>query len=715
MSERGDDIMGVDSDREKNGQLLGLINILGDDYSNIYLVNRKTQKIEIYRYRNQEVNVKKELHKERPYEAAMDAYISNNVAPEDRRKMKMETDLDTVIEHLTRVPQFTVHYRVKRKGKIEFFYMKCARIGDGHNFENIVFAFANEDVDVRRNELAELLKPGGMASKRKVLIVEDNELNREILSSVLSDNFEVLMAENGEVGLKLLAEYYRELSVVLLDICMPVCDGFEFLERSQKDALLSSVPVIVTTGSNQQDVEIQCLNLGALDFIAKPYNSRVVIGRINSVIKLRESAQTLRAVEHDELTGLYTRQAFFYHARTLMQYKSDENFHLVIADVRDFKLINRSYGEKMGDEILCYLGRAFPRYLKSGLVSRYGSDQFMCLTYGNVDLARKNVETVIEEIAANAPVPNLRVKYGIYENVDKTLPVSVICDRGFLAVRTIKDNYECNIAYYTREMNEKQNQNRILENRFEEAIRDKEFVIYFQPKYDVKTEKIVGAESLVRWINKDGSMVMPGDFIPLYERDGLIVRLDEYVFREVCRFQKNIMEQGRKLIPVSVNLSRASIHHSGVVEHYVKIVKEYGIPSSCVPIELTETATLYNAQIKAFTEELVNEGFKLHMDDFGSGYSSLITLNQLPFSTLKIDKSLIDYIDQEKGRKVVQQVINLAHGLDMDVIAEGVENFRQMELLREMKCDDIQGFYYACPQPEDVFRKMVRENNKAEQ
>lgn len=641
--------MGTDSDREKNTQLLGLINILGDDYTNIYLVNRKTQQIEIYRYRNQDVDVEKELYKERPYESAMTSYIENKVVPEDRRKMSMETNLAAVCEHLTRVSQFTVHYRVRRNGEIQFYYMKCARIGEADDFESIVFAFANEDIDVRRNGLSELLKPGGTASKRKVLIVEDNELNREILSSVLSENFEVLMAEDGEEGLKLLAGHYRDLSVILLDICMPVCDGFEFLKRSQSDPLLASVPVIVTTGSNQPDVEIQCLDLGASDFIAKPYNSRVVIGRINS-----------------------------------------------------------SYGEKVGDQMLCYLGRAFNKNPKLGLIARYGSDQFVCMTYGNIDLSPANVKESLAKIAADAPVPNVRVKCGIYENIDKSQPISVLCDRGFLALKSIRDNYECNVAYYTREMNEKQNQNRVLENRFEEAIRDREFVVYFQAKYDVKTDKIVGAESLVRWINKDGSMVMPGDFIPLYERDGLIVRLDEYVFREVCRFQRDTMERGEELLPVSVNLSRASIHHSGVVERYVEIVKEYGIPPSCVPIELTETATLYNEQIRKFTDMLVNEGFRLHMDDFGSGYSSLITLNELPFTTLKIDKSLIDYIEKDKGKKVVRQVINLAHGLDMDVIAEGVETLGQVKLLRKMECDNIQGFYYARPQPKDVYIEMLR-------
>ena len=552
-----------------------------------------------------------------------------------------------------------------------------------------------------------LLEPGEVHAKRKILVVEDNELNREILSSFLEEEFEVLIAENGEEGLKILVEHYRELSVILLDICMPVCDGFEFLRRRNTDKILSTIPVIVMTGSNSQDAELQCLDLGAVDFIPKPYNIKIVMGRINSVIKLRESVQMITAVENDELTGVYTRQAFFYHAKKLLKLKPDEKFHLVIADIRDFKLINSSYGEKMGDNILRYLAKVYTEMIKTGLVSRYGSDQFVCIAYGECDLSAETMMKLEKEIAGNAPIPNLMIKYGIYEDIDKSVPVSVICDRGFMAIRSIRDNYECSVAYYTEKMKQKQMRDRELENRFESALRNGEFVAYFQPKYDVKTEKISGAESLVRWINPDGSMVMPGEFIPLYERDGLIVKLDEYIFRYVCEFQRERMENGEELIPVSVNLSRASIHHSGVAERYMEIIKENGIPFSCVPIELTETATLNRVVIRDFTERLVNAGFALHMDDFGAGYSSLITLSELPFDTMKIDKSLIDGISQQKGRIVVLQGIILGHGLGMKVVAEGVESAEQVELLREMECDDIQGFYYSRPLPRDEFIKKL--------
>lgn len=560
----------------------------------------------------------------------------------------------------------------------------------------------------QRKEMKEdTLKKVSNDAKRKVLVVEDNQLNREMLAEILSDRYQVLTACDGEEGLRCLAEHYQELSVVLLDVCMPVCDGYEFLERIQGDSLLSSIPVIVMTASSRQETELKCLELGAVDFVIKPYNPQIVLGRINSVIKLRESARILAAVEHDELTGLYTRQAFFHHAKTLFKLKKEEDFHVVVADVKDFKLINGSYGATAGDQLLCYMAKAYQGLIRHGLVSRYGSDQFACLVYGQPEIDKDKIETYIREIADHAPIPNVTINYGVYMHIDKTLPVSAICGRGFMAIKNIRGNYESNVSYYTAEMREKQIRSRQLESDFEGAVANREFVVYYQPKYSVGTEKIVGAEALVRWQKPDGEIISPGEFIPVYEKNGQIVKLDEYVFRRVCCYQRRRMLQGKELIPISVNLSRASLHRSGTVMRYVEIVKGAEIPFSCVPIELTETVALYSDRIRRITEALVRTGFLLHMDDFGSGYSSLTSLNELPFSTLKIDKKLIDYIEQPKGKKVVQQVISLAHGLDMKVVAEGVENSEQAQLLKEMTCDVIQGFYYSRPHPEEQFAAMV--------
>ena len=690
-----------------NLQLLGVINVLGNDYTNVYSVKRADHTVRIYRFQNHAAGVRDSLCADNTYEPAVNAYIEQNVLPEDRERLRYVLDFDNVCERLSKIPQFVTHYRVRRDGDVHYFYVKCARIGEADSFETVVFAFANEDMDIRRSEIDAIVKPGSLAGRRKILVVEDNELNREILTELLERDFEVLTAKNGEEGLKLLAENYRELSVVLLDVYMPVCDGFEFLERIHNDVLLSSVPVIVTTGSNRQEDEEKSLELGAVDFVTKPYNAKVVRGRINSVIKLRESAAVLSAVEFDDLTGLYTKQAFFHHAKTLLRFSDEQKFNFLIADVKNFKWINSIYGEKTGDDVLFYIGKELKKYLKDGLIARYGGDQFACVFYGDTQMPVPKIEEMVRNIAAGAPVSNLVVNYGIYNNVDKTQPVTIICDRVFLALKSIKNSYESNYAFYDDEMSQKHLKERMLETDFERAVKNGEFVPYLQPKYDTRSEKIVGAEALVRWKKPDGTMISPGEFIPLYERNGLIVQLDECIFRQVCEIQKNRMREGRELIPISVNLSRASLHHEEMIERYVQIVKKAGIPFDSVPIELTETAALYNQQIKTLTEKLVNVGFHLHMDDFGSGYSSVTSLNMLPFSVLKLDKSLIDYIAQDKGSKVIRYTIVLAHGLGMEVLAEGVEEKAQADILKNMDCDEIQGFYYSRPLPYDEFCKIL--------
>lgn len=588
-------------------------------------------------------------------------------------------------------------------------YSHFGRVMEDGRLSQIIIGFANEDLDIRRNniDMFNNALPSNVV-KRKVLIVEDNEINREILKETLEDDYDVIEAVNGEEGLNILSQYYKDISLILLDVVMPVCDGFEFLSRQKSDSLLASVPVIVTTGNNSQEDELKCLGLGAVDFITKPYNARIVKSRIDSVIKLRESSMTLAAIEKDELTGLYTRQAFYHHARTFTHFMTEEKFNVVILDVADFKLINGTYGTKKGNEVLVYLSNAFRYYVKNGLLTRYEGDQLLGLFHSKVKMDVERINRNINKIAEEAPIPNIRIKVGIYEDIDTSLSIPIICDRALMAEKSISKDFKTNVAFYTDEMNQKQLAQRQMENDFKSAIANREFKVYYQPKYDVNTENIVGAEALVRWQKPDGTLISPGAFIPLFESDGLVVHLDEYVFENVCQFQKERMENKLPMVPISVNLSRASIHFNDVVEHYVDIVNQKQIPFECVPIELTESATLYSEKILEITDQLVKAGFKLHMDDFGLGYSSLTSLNELNFSTVKLDKSLIDYIDQVRGKKIVQQAIDLGHGLDMKVVAEGVESKEQKDCLKEMHCDMIQGFYYSKPLKQEDFIEKLR-------
>ena len=412
--------------------------------------------------------------------------------------------------------------------------------------------------------------------------------------------------------------------------------------------------------------------------------------------------------ERDTITGLYTQRAFAYHAKKLLENNPEEKFNVSISDIKNFELVNTLYGEAKGDELLQWLAKFYVEAYPNGIVGRYGIDQMVSI-YKNPTLEQKvKAVTLFKHYLEKSPVPNVVVKFGVYENVDRNVAVAHMCARALLAVNSIKRDFRHTFAKYSGPISQHQLRAQTYEARFSEAIQNKEFVVWYQPKYNPYNEKIVGAEALVRWQKPDGTLISPGAFIPLFESDGLVVHLDEYVFENVCQFQKERMENKLPMVPISVNLSRVSILFNDVVEHYVDIVNQKQIPFECVPIELTESATLYSEKILEITDQLVKAGFKLHMDDFGSGYSSLTSLNELNFSTVKLDKSLIDYIDQARGKKIVQQVIDLGHGLDMKVVAEGVESKEQRDCLKEMHCDMIQGFYYSKPLKQEDFIEKLR-------
>lgn len=678
---------------------------LGDEFKNIYIVDCEDQQIHTFK----ETLKLPGFSSCTSYNDAMNQYIDDRVYEKNRDMLRMALSFNSLFSRLEKTERFNIHYQSKNDSEVHFMYSHFGRVMEDGRLSQIIIGFANEDLDIRRNniDMFNNALPSNVV-KRKVLIVEDNEINREILKETLEDDYDVIEAVNGEEGLNILSQYYKDISLILLDVVMPVCDGFEFLSRQKSDSLLASVPVIVTTGNNSQEDELKCLGLGAVDFITKPYNARIVKSRIDSVIKLRESSMTLAAIEKDELTGLYTRQAFYHHARRFTHFMTEEKFNVVILDVADFKLINGTYGTKKGNEVLVYLSNAFRYYVKNGLLTRYVGDQLLGLFHSKVKMDVERINRNINKIAEEAPIPNIRIKVGIYEDIDTSLSIPIICDRALMAEKSISKDFKTNVAFYTDEMNQKQLAQRQMENDFKSAIANREFKVYYQPKYDVNTENIVGAEALVRWQKPDGTLISPGAFIPLFESDGLVVHLDEYVFENVCQFQKERMENKLPMVPISVNLSRASIHFNDVVEHYVDIVNQKQIPFECVPIELTESATLYSEKILEITDQLVKAGFKLHMDDFGSGYSSLTSLNELNFSTVKLDKSLIDYIDQVRGKKIVQQAIDLGHGLDMKVVAEGVESKEQKDCLKEMHCDMIQGFYYSKPLKQEDFIEKLR-------
>ena len=693
----------ISEENQNAREYLEAIQTLGSTYNYVYKLERRTKFIKILHGDSDKVGVTQALAMKHPYETAVEVYIERNVYFDDREMMRRTLDFDNICHQLEFRPSYRQGYRVFRDGELHHYGMKAVPKGEDY----IYLSFSCEDEMAAAGEAWK--EHGTGVGRRSLLVIEDNELNRGLLCDILSDDYEVLEAENGEVGLRLLEQHVHELSAILLDLQMPVMDGYEFMEHVQHDVLLSSVPVIVMTADHGPEIEGRCLQLGAVEFLEKPYNEDVMLSRIRNMIRIRENAADMHSVEYDELTGLYTRQAFYHYAEQRLKADPETDYSLMVTDVDDFKLINSVYGEATGDQLLKRIAENLREQSKHirGVIAHYDADRFVTL-YRAEDVPDLHVlEQKLMLITSASGIENLSVRVGLYEHVDRSLRVSQMCDRAMSAMNSVKHHLTRHVGTWDGPLATRHRQEQEIEAAFAPALANREFEAWYQPKYEPSTDTVVGAEALVRWRKPDGSMVSPGAFIPLFEKDGLVVKVDEYIFRRVCEWQAGRMAAGKKLVPVSINMSRLTLHHPGTVAAYKAMVEEYGIPFSCVPIEITESSAFTGTQIRELMNRLKEAGFVLHMDDFGSGYSSLASLAVLPFDVIKLDKSLADNLDNRKGRTIIRHVIDITHGLGMTVVAEGVETKEQCDFLRAWDCDAIQGYFYSRPLPQADFEKLL--------
>jgi len=588
----------------------------------------------------------------------------------------------------------------------------------------IAFLFVHEDLNqeiddngseenfiqtIKENK--QLIQHQKVSGKRKILIVEDNEINREILKEILEDEYEIYEAEDGLIGMEMFMNLYSQLSLVLLDVMMPVFDGYDFLERVSRDTLLKAVPIIVTTGSDDKETERKCLELGAVDFITKPYSGSVVLMRIHRVIKLRESSAKLSLAEIDEMTGLYTRDAFSHYVDEMIMKNPGATFDLVVSNIDNFKTIRESYGDRICIKILEHMGKCIQELQQDTHINaRIRDDIFAMFTIHKEKLSKEVLQASTDYILKDSPVTSLLIKYAVYENVDTNIPMVILMDRVMSALDTIKNDFTTTYVAYDEQIIKRQELEYEMESNFDSALKNKEFEVWFQPKFDVWTGHVVGAEALVRWRLPNGTLVPPDQFIPLFEKDGLISSLDSYIFREVCEFQKKCIHDGRKLLPISVNLSRASMFRHDNIRNYGPICQEYGISPDYVPIEITESAALNSNSVRTFSEALIGQGFGLLMDDFGSGYSSLASIQLLHFDTIKLDKTLVDFIGTKQGESLLRHTVDFIKESNMHVVAEGVETEAQLNFLKSIGCDAIQGYLFAKPMHQSDYLKFYNKS-----
>lgn len=385
--------------------------------------------------------------------------------------------------------------------------------------------------------------------------------------------------------------------------------------------------------------------------------------------------------------------------------------HIISMDISGFKTINSVCGPQKGDTVLTYIWSFIASCITdSDLAGHVYADRFALFLPGRTDEEiielTRNIAHTLNFLSIDLEVPNLTPYFGILRwNCDIT--VEEAYSLAVLAKKKVKQRKDVNYAFFSEEDTKQMIQDKKLEDKFEESLQKGQFEIWYQPKYNPNTKKVIGAEALIRWRNDNGELIPPSAFINLFEQDGLIRVLDEYVFRKVCIQQKDWISEGRQIVPVSVNLSRASLYFKTVPDQYKWIAEKIGINTKFVPIEITESATITNAELNAMAEKFYKAGFPLHMDDFGSGYSSMASLNTMHFDTLKIDKSLIDFIGNYSGDRLLVHTIALAKELGMHVTAEGVENKTQVSFLEDLNCDSIQGYFFSKPLPLKEFEALM--------
>ncbi len=547
--------------------------------------------------------------------------------------------------------------------------------------------------------------------KRRILVADDEYINRELLENILSDEYDVLKAEDGESAFAMIRQNRKTLSLILLDLIMPKMSGLELLSLINEDPKLKGIPVIVLT--SDQDSEVASLKKGAYDFIPKPYPEPDVIkARISRSIELAEDRQIISATERDELTGLYNIEYFYRYSDQFDKYYPNADMDALCFDVNHFHVLNERFGMEKGDEIL--------RKIADQLESIFSDEiSFLCRKTADTFLVycphRDDYSGIVEQICriGDELQTAIKLRVGVYSRCDKKLDIHLRFDRAKIAADKIRNNYSVFVSDFDEALIEAELFSGQLVDEFPKALAEKQFQVYFQPKFDIRGEKPVlsSAEALVRWSHPTLGMISPGEFIPLFEEDGLIARLDEYVWRAAAEKIADWKSRLGISVPVSVNLSRADMYDPDLVNTMERIAADNDISTRDLYLEITESAYVSDSdEIVNRVKDLREHGFFIEMDDFGSGYSSLNMISELPIDALKLDMMFIrTAFDKKNDTRMISIVIDIADYLGVPVIAEGVETEEQYLELKKLGCSIIQGYYFAKPVPADEFEKFLIE------
>lgn len=547
--------------------------------------------------------------------------------------------------------------------------------------------------------------------KKKVLVVDDQSINRILLTKILENRYAVLQAENGLEAWNIVEKEKDSIQAILLDLIMPVMDGYAFLDKIKQSAY-AEIPIIVASQADGKDSELQALKMGAADFISKPYHPTIILQRLINTIAMRENAILRNTSERDFLTKLYNKETFYEKVSSLIQEDPSQIYSLIYFDLERFKVVNDFFGEKKGDELLIYLADEVRNFSQESnyIGARLNADCYcVCMPHNKVDELRfaNHIKDSLENFNISL---KLKVNFGVFVIEDTSMSVSVMCDRANLALQNIVGKYDTFIDYYNANLHEKIVEEQEVVNEMNTALQERQFIVYVQPKFDLNTFSTIGVETLVRWNHPEKGLIPPIKFIPVFEKNGFITELDMFVFEEVCKTLRRLLNKNIPVVPFSVNLSRADIYKPDLCDFIVDVTAKNNIDHSLIEFEITETSyTQDSEQLIYVVNKLRDLGFSISMDDFGTGYSSLNMLSEVPVDVLKIDMRFLKNFNEadEKSKNIIHFIVYMAKWLNLPVIAEGVETLEQVEYLRSIGCYNGQGFFFSKPFPIEEYNARV--------
>lgn len=539
-----------------------------------------------------------------------------------------------------------------------------------------------------------------------IIIVESDDRDCQKLKEILENDYHIITCDN----IWDIDSYYKNNEIVAIII------GLDFAIKQNVTKLSSyknkdntQIPLVV--GGEFTGNLLNLLNQGVSEVIVKPYNEAIIKLRINNVVCHAKDNEYRIMADFDALTKIYNRRAFYREAKKLITRNQDINYDLVCFDIDRFKIVNDIYGSSVGDELLIYIADTGIKRMKhyGGLIGRLSGDLFAFVIPHQENIEEKLLQEMNEDIDNFNLGIKVVVSFGYYNIDDLSLPISNMCDRAMMAIKKVKAKYNTSYAIYDDVLRNQVLEEQRIIDKMDRALVNDEFIPYYQPKFNMVTKSFIGYEALMRWISPTQGLIPPSSFIPVFEKNGFISKVDRVIWKKVCKDIVKAREAGHILLPVSVNVSRIELYDLQLGKEILALLNKYNLPIELFQLEITETAYMQDSdQMIEAVKKLKELGFTILMDDFGSGFSSLNILKELPFDIIKIDLAFLEHFDEnKKAEKILKSVIQMTKRLNMEIIAEGVETKLQEEFLVELGCNRAQGYRFARPVcASEIFRML---------